>query len=99
MTGEFSSCCLGSRCERSVAKPHARETRCARFGRAGDTPVSSKVDCAVGDAATTPDVVVSPRLAHLHLLDFHRAREAIDEGKRAANAIMHNLRALGDHPS
>ncbi len=46
-----------------------------------------------------PDFVVSPRLAHLHLLDFHRAKEAVEEGKRAVEAILHNLRALGDKPS
>lgn len=49
-------------------------------------------------AAEPPDIVVSPRLAHLHLLDFHRAAEAIDEGKRAVSDILNDLRALGDHP-
>ncbi len=39
-------------------------------------------------AAEPPDFVVTPRLAHLHLLDFHRAREAIDEGKRATGEIL-----------
>ncbi len=47
-------------------------------------------------AQEPPDFVVSPRLAHLHLLDFHRAREAIDEGKRAAGEILARLNALGD---
>ncbi len=46
-----------------------------------------------------PDVIVSPRVADLHLLDFHRAREAIEEGKRAVDAILHNLLALVDNPS
>lgn len=50
-------------------------------------------------AGDPPDVLVSPRLAHLHLLDFHRAKEAIEEGKRAVEAIQHNLSALGDKPS
>ena len=50
-------------------------------------------------AGDPPDVIVSPRLAHLHLLDFHRAKEAIEEGKRAVEAILHNLRALVDHLS
>jgi NTE family protein len=49
-------------------------------------------------AGEPPDVTVSPRLAHLHLLDFHRAREAIEEGKRAVTSISHNLRALDDRP-
>jgi NTE family protein len=45
-----------------------------------------------GDPA---DVVVAPRLAHLGLLDFHRAGEAIDEGRRAAQAVLPSLRVLG----
>ena len=49
-------------------------------------------------AGEPPDFTVSPRLAHLHLLDFHRAREAIEEGKRAVAAILHNLRALRTTP-
>jgi len=32
------------------------------------------------------------------MLDFHRAKEAIEEGKRAVAAILHNLRVLGHHP-
>ena len=50
-------------------------------------------------AGEPPDFIVSPRLAHLHMLDFHRAKEAIEEGKRAVAAILQNLRALGDQPS
>jgi NTE family protein len=46
-------------------------------------------------AGEPPDVIVAPRLAHLGLLDFHRAREAIEQGKRAVEAVLHNLRALG----
>lgn len=46
-------------------------------------------------AGEPPDVIVAPRLAHLGLLDFHRAKEAIDEGKRAVEAVLHNLRTLG----
>ncbi len=47
-------------------------------------------------AGEPPDFIVSPRLAHLQMLDFHRAKEAIEEGKRAVAAILHNLSALGD---
>ena len=50
-------------------------------------------------AGEPPDFIVSPRLGHFHLLDFHRAKEAIEEGKRAVAATLHNLRALGDQPS
>ncbi|MBS0307373.1 MAG: patatin-like phospholipase RssA [Proteobacteria bacterium] len=46
-------------------------------------------------AGEPPDIVVAPRLAHFGLLDFHRAQEAIDEGRRAVERIAHNLSALG----
>jgi NTE family protein len=49
-------------------------------------------------AGEPPDFIVSPRLAHLRLLDFHRAKEAIEEGKRAVAAVLHNLRALSERP-
>jgi NTE family protein len=39
-------------------------------------------------AAEPADIVVSPRLAQLHLLDFHRAKEAIEEGRRATEAAL-----------
>jgi NTE family protein len=42
-------------------------------------------------AGDPPDVVVAPRLAHLHLLDFHRADEAIEEGRRAVERVGHTL--------
>jgi NTE family protein len=40
-----------------------------------------------------PDVIVSPRLAQLGLLDFHRSEEAIAEGKRAMEAALPDLQA------
>lgn len=49
-------------------------------------------------AGDPPDVIVAPRLAHLGLFDFHRAKEAIDEGKRAVEAILHNFRMFGESP-
>ena len=42
-------------------------------------------------AGEPPDLVVAPRLAHLGLLDFHRAKEAIEEGARAVERVVHNL--------
>jgi len=47
-------------------------------------------------AGDPPDAIVAPRLAHLGLLDFHRAREAIDEGERAVQAALPSLDALFD---
>jgi len=45
-------------------------------------------------AGEPPDVTVAPRLAHLGLLDFHRAKEAIGEGERAVKVMIPNLTAL-----
>jgi len=45
-------------------------------------------------AGDPPDAVVAPRLAHLGLLDFHRAREAIEVGERAVEAALPSLDAL-----
>jgi NTE family protein len=45
-------------------------------------------------AGEPPDLVVAPRLAHFGLLDFHRAKEAIEEGKHAVERVSHNLPAL-----
>jgi NTE family protein len=45
-------------------------------------------------AGEPPDAIVAPRLAHLGLLDFHRAKEAIEEGERAVEAALPSLNAL-----
>jgi NTE family protein len=42
--------------------------------------------CRSRVAGDPPDVIVAPRLAHLNLLDFHRSKEAIEEGERAAES-------------
>jgi NTE family protein len=47
-------------------------------------------------AGEPPEVVVAPRLARLRLLDFHRGKEAIEEGHRAVERVAHNLAALDD---
>ncbi|MCP5265166.1 MAG: patatin-like phospholipase RssA [Burkholderiaceae bacterium] len=47
-------------------------------------------------AGDPPDYFVAPRLAHLGLLDFHRAEEAIAEGERAAKAVLPSLQSLVD---
>jgi len=46
-------------------------------------------------AGEPPDVIVAPRLGHFDLLDFHRAGEAIEEGRRAVEACLPSLRLLG----
>jgi len=47
-------------------------------------------------AGEPPDLVVAPRLSHLGLLDFHRANDAIEAGKRAVERIAHLLPFLTD---
>jgi NTE family protein len=42
-------------------------------------------------AGDPPEVIVSPRLAHLGLLDFHRSKEAIEEGERSVEAALPSL--------
>lgn len=46
-------------------------------------------------AGDPPDLIVAPRLAHFGLLDFHRSKEAIEEGKFAVERVGHNLPMLG----
>lgn len=43
-------------------------------------------------AGDPPEVIIAPRLSHLGQLDFHRAKEAIEEGRRAAQASLPQLR-------
>ena len=46
-------------------------------------------------AGDPPEAVIAPRLAHLGLLDFHRAEEAIAAGSAAAEEVLPLLRARG----
>ncbi len=39
-------------------------------------------------AGDPPEAVIAPRLAHLGLLDFHHAAEAIDAGRAAAQEVL-----------
>jgi NTE family protein len=47
-------------------------------------------------AGEPADVVIAPRLAHLGLLDFQRAEEAIEEGRRAVQRVAHSLPSVAD---
>jgi NTE family protein len=44
-------------------------------------------------AGDPPDIMVTPLLADLGLMEFHRASVAIDAGRRAAEAVMQQLQA------
>jgi NTE family protein len=46
-------------------------------------------------AGDPPELVIAPRLAHMGLLDFHRAKEAMDEGYAATQAALPRLQYLG----
>ena len=50
-------------------------------------------------AGDPPELVISPRLAHLGVLDFLRAKEAIDEGYASAQAALPKLQYLGWSPA
>lgn len=45
-------------------------------------------------ASEPADLLIAPRLAHLALLDFQRAEEAIEEGRQAVQRVGHALRAV-----
>jgi NTE family protein len=45
-------------------------------------------------AGEPPELVVAPRLAQLRLFDFHRAHEAIEEGRLAVERVAHSLADL-----
>jgi len=45
-------------------------------------------------AGEPADALITPRLAHFALLDFHRAREAIEEGEAATEKAMPQIKAL-----
>ena len=47
-------------------------------------------------AGEPPDIVITPRLAHMSLLDFHRTKEAIEEGRRAVAMALPSLREFLD---
>ncbi len=44
--------------------------------------------------ADPPDVIVKPKLAHIGLMEFNRAAESIEEGKRAMDLLIPMLRDM-----
>ncbi len=47
-------------------------------------------------AGEPADALITPRLAHFALLDFHRANEAIEAGEEAAQKVMSQITSLLD---
>jgi len=43
------------------------------------------------------DLVLRPDLADFQLMDFHRAREAIDIGRKLVDAVQEQLETVGAH--
>jgi len=46
-------------------------------------------------AGDPPDVLITPRLAQIRLMEFDRAAEAIDGGRKAVERVSEDLAALG----
>lgn len=44
-------------------------------------------------AGDPPDVVITPKLAHIGLMEFDRAKEAIAEGRACVGAVIESVRA------
>jgi predicted acylesterase/phospholipase RssA len=47
-------------------------------------------------AADPPDLVLKPDLSSLQLMDFHRARESIDTGRKSVEAAETDLARLAE---
>jgi NTE family protein len=44
-------------------------------------------------AGEPADILLTPRLGHLGLLDYHRGRDAIEEGRNAVQRLLPEIRA------
>ena len=44
--------------------------------------------------AEPPDILVKPKLAHIGLMEFNRAAESIEEGKRAMDLLIPMLQDM-----
>ncbi len=47
-------------------------------------------------AGDPPDIILSPKLAHIGLLEFHRAVEVIDEGRKCVQRILPEIQYMLD---
>ncbi len=49
-------------------------------------------------AGDPPDILLSPKLAHIGLLEFHRAKESIQEGKNCVKRMLSEIKYIMDLP-
>ena len=47
-------------------------------------------------AGDPPDILLSPKLAHIGLLEFHRAKDAIQEGKNCVERMLPEIEYIMD---
>jgi NTE family protein len=45
-------------------------------------------------AGDPPDILISPKLSHIGLLEFYRATEAITEGKKCVQRTMPEIKRI-----
>jgi len=73
------------RTERELSEPGMIEVMYSTMNIMQDQITRSRM---VGDP---PDLIVTPRLGHFHLMDFHRAAEAIEAGYAAVEKVAAEL--------
>ena len=64
-----------------------------RFGR-GKQFVGVRLDLSKRMAGDPPDIFLTPRLAHVGLLEFYKAEEVINEGKACVSRALPALETL-----
>ncbi len=83
--GLFEDFVRSMRSEQGAAEPGMMEVMYNTIGIMQDQITRSRL---VGDP---PDVIVRPRVSDFHMMDFHRAAEAIDIGYAATTALAGEL--------
>ncbi len=76
------------RTERQVSEPGMIEVMYATINMMQDQITRSRL---VGDP---PDLIVTPRLGDFHMMDFHRAAEAIEMGRAAVQVVAPALQDM-----
>ena len=84
-TGLLDSFVNSIRTDREASEPGIAEVVYNAINIMQDQISSNRM---IGDP---PDLVVTPRLDHFHLMDFHRAAEAIEAGRAAVESVAAEL--------